>query len=150
MKMEFKLEGMDKIVGDMRKLGKVPQGAVTKSARAGGKIAYKAAKAEAPIDEGYLKQGLILKAEKRTKMGKRVFGIRFNPSMNSRFVKISKAGKRSYYPASQEWGFQHVFAGYIPGYRYLKRAIDDNKKSIEDAMLDVLGKELDKALRKKV
>lgn len=130
-----------------RELEKVPQTTVTKSARAGASIAYKSAKANAPVDTGNLKKGLILKRERRRKPGKAVYQVTFDPAMNDVFAKESKDGKRSYYPASQEYGFLTKDGGYIPGYRYLKRSITDNETAIEQKIIETAKKDVEKALR---
>jgi hypothetical protein len=70
-----------------------------------------------------------------------------DPAKNDQFVKMSKDGKRSYYPASQEYGFLTVDGGYVPGYRYLRRAITDNETEIEKKVIEVATKEAEKALR---
>jgi len=143
------IKGMAELESMFKQLGKVPQTVATKSARAGARIALKAAKANAPVDTGDLKRGIILKREKRRKPGKAVYDVMMSPHMNDVFVKISKDGKRSYYPASQEYGFLTVDGGYVPGYRFLRNSIDDNKSAIEKKVLETAGKEVDKALRKR-
>lgn len=130
-------------------LGKVPQSAVNKAARVGGRIALKAAKANAPEETGDLKSGIILKKERKQKAGKTVYDVLIDPNMNDVFVKMTSNGKRYYYPASQEYGFMTVNGGYIPGFRYLRNALEDNYKPITDKVVDVLAKEVDKALKKK-
>jgi len=148
MARKSEIVGMKELERAFRELGKVPQTAATKSARAGGQIALKAAKANAPEDEGDLKRGIILKRERSKVKGKAVYDVTIDPAMNDVFVKVSKDGKRSYYPASQEYGFLTVDGRYVPGYRYLRRAIDDNQAQIESKVLEVTGKEVDKVLRK--
>jgi len=148
MARRSEIVGMKELERAFRELGKVPQSAATKSARAGGQIALKAAKANAPEDTGDLKRGIILKRERSKVKGKAVYDVTIDPAMNDVFVKVSKDGKRSYYPASQEYGFLTVDGRYIPGYRYLRRSADDNERPIEKKMLEVTGKEVDKVLRK--
>jgi HK97 gp10 family phage protein len=141
------IDGMAELERAFKRLGKVPQTAATKSARAGASIAHKAAKANAPVDSGNLKQGIVMKRERRTKQGKAVFDVMMDPAKNDQFVKMSKDGKRSYYPASQEYGFLTVDGGYVPGYRYLRRAITDNAATIERKIVDTAGKDIEKAMR---
>lgn len=143
------IDGMAELERAFKELGKVPQTAASKAARAGGGIAHKAAKSNAPVDEGNLKQGLILKRERKSKPGKVVYDVEMDPAKSDIFVKTSKVGKRSYYPASQEYGFLTVDGGYVPGYRYMRRAITEHDTEIEKKILDVTGKEIDKALRKR-
>jgi len=140
--------GMMELEQSFRELGKVPQTVATQSARAGGRIALKAAKANAPVDTGELKSGIILKRERTRVKGKAVYDVMMDPAKNDVFVKVTKDGKRYYYPASQEYGFLTRDGGYVPGYRFLRRAIDDNKTVIEKKVLEVAGKAVDKALRK--
>lgn len=149
MARKSRIDGMGSLERTFKQLGKVPQSAATKSARAGATIPHKDAKSKAPVDEGDLKQGIIMKRERSRIKGKAVYQVTMDPRMNGVFVKISKNGKRSYYPASQEYGFLTVDGRYIPGYRYMRRAADDNERVVEKKILDVAGKEVDKALRKR-
>jgi HK97 gp10 family phage protein len=139
------IEGMAELERAIQRLGKVPTKIATKAARAGAKIALKDARANAPEDEGNLKKGIVMKAERSRKQGKKVFDVKLDPKMNDVFVKISETGERSYYPASQEYGFFTVNGRYIPGYRYLRKAIDNNEQAIEKAIIDVGLDEIDKA-----
>jgi hypothetical protein len=148
MARRSEIVGMKELERAFKELGKVPQTVATQSARAGGRIALKAAKTNAPEDSGDLKRGIILKRERTRVKGKAVYDVMMDPAMNDVFVKISKDGKRSYYPASQEYGFLTVDGGYVPGYRFLRRSIDDNKTVIEKKVLETAGKAVDKALRK--
>lgn len=140
--------GMKELERSFRELGKVPQTVATQSARAGGTIALKAARANAPVDTGELRAGIILKREKTRVKGKAVYDVMMDPAKNHIFVKTTKEGKRYYYPASQEYGFLTVDGGYVPGYRFLRRAIDENVAQIERKILETAGKAVDKALTK--
>jgi len=140
--------GFDALMRDFERLGKVPQSAATRGAQAGGRIALKAAKALAPVDTGELRDGIILKGERNRDKGKKVYDVMMDPAKNDVFVKTTKDGKRYYYPASQEYGFLTVDGRYVPGYAYLRRAIDNNAEQIERKILEVAGREVDKALRK--
>lgn len=141
-----KIEGLKELERAMNKLGKVPQTVATKSARAGASIALKAARSEAPVDTGALKGGIILKGERKVKPGKKVYDVMMDPKKNEVFVKMSKDGKRSYYPASQEYGFMTADGGYVPGYHFLRKSITENARSIESKIVEVAGKAIDKAL----
>lgn len=138
--------GMKELERSIKRLGKVPQSVVTKAALGGARIALKAAKANAPEDSGELKRGLIMKAERRVKIGKKVYDIMMDPAKNDLFVKVSKSGKRSYYPASQEYGFMTVDGGYVPGYRYMRRSLTENARAITNKMVQEGAKAIDKAL----
>jgi HK97 gp10 family phage protein len=138
------IRGMRELQQTIKELGKLPQKCVTKAARNGAKIAQKDAKINAPVDQGNLKRGIVLRPEKSRTQGKKVFQVTFNRNMNEFFVKVSKDGKRAYYPASMEYGYFAKNGRYIPGYRFMRKSIDNNEQLIEDAMIDVLAKEIDK------
>lgn len=144
----FKLEGVKELEAAFRRLGNVPQSVLTKAVKKGATILLKSAKAKAPEDTGTLKKGLYLKAEKSKVKGKKVYQVTFNPAYNSYFVKISKAGKRAYYPASQEYGFKARNGRYIPGYSYLRKSMQENESRVAAKIIDELKKEVDKLLGK--
>jgi len=68
-------------------------------------------------------------------------------SMNDIFVKISKDGKRSYYPAAQEYGYITRDGGYMPGAYFMRDALQQNQSKIEKTIIDSMLKSIDKALR---
>lgn len=138
--------GMRELERAMKKLGKVPQTIATKAARAGATIALKDARSNAPVDSGQLKAGIILKGERRVKVGKKMYDVMMDPAKNDVFVKMSADGKRSYYPASQEYGFMTADGGFVPGYHFLRKSITDNASAIESKIVEVAGKAVDKAL----
>jgi hypothetical protein len=96
------------------------------------------------VDTGNLKRALKLVPEKTRKRGKKVFEVSFDRSFNDVFVKMSADGKRSYYPASQEYGYFAVNGRYIPGFGYLRKSIDNNEQKIEKTIVEVLADEIDK------
>lgn len=147
MAKKSEIVGMKELERSIKKLGKVPQTVATKAASAGARIALKAAKNNAPVETGALKGGIIMKGERRVKVGKKMYDIMMDPSKNDIFVKISKEGKRSYYPASQEYGYMTVDGGYIPGYQFLRKSITENSRAIESKIVEVAGKAIDKALQ---
>lgn len=142
----FKIDGMKELESMFKQLEKVPQTVATKSARAGATVARKAAKEKAPEDEGNLKKGIILKRERRVKVGKAVYDVMMDPSMNDVFVKITADGTRYYYPASMEYGFITVDGGYEPGYHFMRDALEDNKDAIERKVIDTAKKAVEKVM----
>jgi HK97 gp10 family phage protein len=144
MSKKFKIEGMKELEESLKKLNKIPQKCVNRAAKQGAQIVLESAKANAPEDIGNLKAGLKLVREKTRVRGKKVLQVTFNRDFNHIFVKVSKTGNRSYYPASQEYGFKTRSGGYIPGFRYLKKSITQNQQQIEKKIVDVLSKEIDK------
>lgn len=142
-----RIDGMRELERAIQRLGRVPQTVATKGARAGATIALRSAKANAPVDEGNLKKGIILKRERRTKPGKTVYDVMMDPAMNDVFVKISAEGERSYYPSSQEYGWITESGRYVPGYRYLRKSVEDNAGQIEKKIVDEAIKAAEKAWR---
>lgn len=76
----------------------------------------------APYRTGALQSGLIVAPgrEKTATPGKIVNDIVFDAAKNDTFVKISKSGKRYYYPASQEYGFRIGRVRRKPGLYYMR------------------------------
>ncbi|UWG96784.1 HK97 gp10 family phage protein [Dehalobacter sp. DCM] len=124
------------------RVGKAPAKVMTKATKAGANLIKTTAKNNAPVGEtGALKSGITIKAEKYRK-GKKVYQI-FMKS-DPRFVKISKTGKRAFYPASQEYGWTDQYGHYHPGYRYMKKAADSNSERAKGLMIRVMAEELEK------
>ena len=127
-------------------VGKAPAKVLTKAVKNSAKIVLLAARANAPVDSGALKKGIKLKAERRGGKGKRVYqiGVFGSAGGGEEFVKISAAGKRSFYPASQEYGWTDQYGKYHPGYSYLRNAADRNTARVHTMMLEIMAEELDK------
>lgn len=150
MAKRSEVEGLKELEKYIKRVGKLPQKCVTKSARRGATVALKAARQNAPEDAGNLKQGLVLKGERARVKGKKVYQVTLDRRMNHHFQKeIEEPGKYggknpyAYYPASQEYGYLTA-NGYVPGFRYLKRSLTENKSTIEKKTVEVLSKEIDK------
>lgn len=145
--MKVKIEGMKELERSFRKLGKVPQKCVTPAAKKGMNIALKSAKKNAPEDTGALKGGMKLIGEKSRVKAKKVYQVVFDRSKNDIFQKKNKEGKViGYYPASQEYGFFAKNGRYIPGFHFMKRAMEDNSGTITRKIVSEVGKNIDKAL----
>ena len=140
----MEIVGLKELQRAIKELGKAP--GVTPAARKGMSIAHRAAKMKAPEDTGALKQGIILKKE-RSRRGKAVFQVTMDANMNDIFVKVSKEGKRSYYPAAQEYGYITRDGNYMPGARFMRDALQQNESKIAQTIVDSLSKSIDKALR---
>ena len=145
--MKVKIEGMKELERSFRKLGKVPQKCVTPAAKKGMNIALKSAKKNAPEDTGALKGGMKLIGEKSRVKAKKVYQVVFDRSKNDIFQKKNKEGKViGYYPASQEYGFFSKNGRYIPGFHFMKRAMEDNSGTITRKIVSEVGKNIDKAV----
>jgi HK97 gp10 family phage protein len=145
---KFKIEGMKELEKAIKKLGQVPQKAVTPAARKGMNIAIKDAKVKAPVDTGELKQGIKLIGEKSRSKGKKVYRIVFDRAKNNVFQKKNKEDKvTGYYPVSQEYGFFARNGRYIPGYHFVEKGLTQNASKIEKTIVDEMSKRIDKALK---
>lgn len=143
----FKIEGMEELQALIKELGNVPQKAVTPSAKKGMNVAFKAAKALAPVDEGELKGGLKIIGERSRIKGKKVYQVVFDRAKNDTFVKVSEGGKRAYYPASQEHGFFARNGRFIPGYHFLEKALTNNAHKLKQTIMDEMYKRIEKAMK---
>jgi HK97 gp10 family phage protein len=144
MPFNFKVEGMDKLLNDLEKIGQVPQKHVTASARKGMNIALRDSKANAPYDTGMLKKGIVMKGEQARVKGKKVYRIVFDRNMNDVFQKPNKQGKiTGYYPISQEYGFFARDGRYIPGYRFISDSLINNTAKIEKTIVSEMQKRID-------
>ncbi|MEH7093942.1 HK97-gp10 family putative phage morphogenesis protein [Neobacillus vireti] len=153
------IEGLDELLRTIQQLEKLPQKCVTKAARKGANVALKAAKGNAPVDQGYLKKSLRLVPEKSRTKGKKVYQVapdrayndvfqgesnQTTTRYNTRTGQTETKNKTSYYPASQEYGWTDQYGHYHPGYRYLRRSIDEHKTAIEKETVKVMTSEIDK------
>jgi HK97 gp10 family phage protein len=144
----FKIEGMKELEKAIKKLGQVPQKAVTPAARKGMNIAIKNARINAPEETGELKGGMKLIGEKSKRKGKKVYRIVFDRAKNNVFQKKNKEGKvTGYYPVSQEYGFFTRNGRYIPGFHFAEKGLTENANKIEKTIVDEMGKRIDKALK---
>lgn len=148
-KVRFKVEGMRELERSLKKLGQVPQKHVTSSARKGMNIALKQSKANAPVDTGMLKKGIVSKGERSRQKGKKVYRIVFDRNMNEVFQKPNKEGKiTGYYPISQEYGYFARNGRYIPGYRFISDSLTDNVSKIEKTIVSEMKKKIDAEIAK--
>jgi hypothetical protein len=141
----FKVEGMDELLKSMKRLEKLPQKVVTKAVQKAIKLPLAQAKKGGWIDQtGSLRRGIIKKAERKRVAGKKVYQVTFDDKMNDVFVKMTKDGKRYYYPASQEYGFRTKNGGYVPGFHFLKEGLESTAPSFEKTVVNEMSKEIDK------
>lgn len=84
-------------------------------------------RARAPARSGDLRQGIIRSPNKERSANpdKVVYDVYMDEKMNDTFVKMSKAGKRYYYPASLEYGFRIGRVKRKPGLYYMRTTAED-------------------------
>lgn len=141
--MRETVQGLNKLMKDIRKLENMPQKQITKGARKGANVILKEARAKAPELTKTLKKGIYLKAE-RSKRGKKVFQVTFRSKPD--FVKITKDGTRYFYPASQEYGFKTVDGDSVEGKYFLADSLSEKSGEAAEIMIKVIGEEIEKAL----
>lgn len=146
----LQIVGMKELERKCKKLGKIPQSAVTKSAKAGMRIALSAARKGQWIDQtGEMRKGLIMVGEKSRSKPKKTYRIIFDPAKNDIFQKKNAQGQVvGYYPASQEYGFFARNGKYIPGYHFLSKALTNNTKQIKGKIMGDMIKNVDKIIQK--
>lgn len=147
--MKVKIEGMKELNRSLKRLGETPQKHVTSSVRKGMNISFKDAKAKAPIETGELKSGIKMVGEKSRTKGKKVYQIVFDRAKNDVFQKRNKEGKvTGYYPASMEYGFFARNGRYIPGYHFLKKALEENSDKVQMTIIEDMQNKIEKELNK--
>jgi hypothetical protein len=144
--MDTQVTGFNELKQLIDQLGKVPQKVATRAASAGARIDLSATKADAPVYDGWLKASLKMIGERASKPGKKVYEITFDRAYNSKLVKTSKVGKRSYYPVSQEFGWKYKNGGYHVGLQYMKNTAEENKSKVEQKIIDIAKDGIDKVL----
>lgn len=98
----------------------------------------------APYRTGDLQRGLMVAPgiEKTVTPGKVVNDIVFDRAMNGTFVKLSRSGKRYYYPASQEYGFRIGRVKRKPGLYYMRNTsaeyFHEHEEVVVDSVMEIL------------
>lgn len=145
-----------------RRIGGVPQKAVTKGASKGLTVVRREVRTKVPVKTGALKKGLQRKAERSRTKGKKVYQLRMDPAMNDIFQKPVKnpgeagsggtKGGHAYYPASQEYGFLTRSKGggmsYVPGHHFLRDGAVESRGSMEHTVIETVMKEVEKEWKK--
>lgn len=102
-------------------------------------------RANAPSRTGDLRRGIVVSpaAERSADPAKIVRDVYIDASMNDKFVKTTRDGKRYYYPASQEYGFRKVTAGRVPGRYYMRDAAVEYAAEHRDRVADGIANVLE-------
>ena len=129
---------------DLAALSRVSEAEIEGTVRNSANTLLSRTKAAAPYRFGHLRAGLIVAPgrEKSKTYGKVVNDIVFDAAMNDVFVKMSKAGKRYYYPASQEYGFRVEGGKRVPGLYYMRNTASAfyavHEETIVEKTIDIL------------
>ena len=142
------LIGVRQLQSAFDRIGRAPAKVLTKATKTAANMVKNKAKQDAKSKEkgyatGQMIRGIKIKAEKR-KVGKKVYRIAFfgKDGKGSEFVKISKAGKRSFYPVSQEYGWKDKNGKYHPGKRFLRGSYERDRLNIKQTMINVMVQEI--------
>ena len=127
----------------IKRMEKFPTRYLTAAVKKGANPILRSAKEKAPERTGLLKRALILKLEKSKKKGKKVYQVTFDKAYNEQFAKVSKSGKRSYYPASQEYGWIKRDGTKVPGKHFLRDSADDNTRNFEKTVISEMMKRIE-------
>lgn len=136
--MSVNITGIKELTRMLERGIKTPAKALTKATKDGAMIVRKQARADSPVDTGKLKRSIKLKAEKR-KVGKKVYQVKF---IGDNLAKIGVNGKRSFYPASQEYGWKKRDGSKTVGKYFMTRAIRQNRHMIEQTIVNGLADSL--------
>ena len=142
------VEGLNKLIKDIKKLEKMPQKQITKGVRRGTNVILHEARARAPKLTGKLRKKLTLKSERSKRRGKKVMQVTFQKVEKfPEAVKVTKDGTRYYYPASQNFGFRTRNGGYVDGKHFLEGAMQAKSGQAARVIVDEIGKEIEKSLK---
>lgn len=161
--LTFEVLGLGDITTYFQELGKVPQKTVKKAAKSGATYVRNKVRSDIqlPVEYGWLRDSLIVVEENvktsegkrlRNRTGKAGFEVTFDRAFNEIFQKpIKEKGKYGgrgtddygYYPASMEYGFHHA-KGLIGGHHFLKIVGTREESNVQDKMLEVISKDIDK------
>lgn len=139
------MDDLQRLEHDLKLLEKFPTKYLTKAVKDGGAIILAETKRLAPKRSRTMINAMVVQLERSRKTGKRVVQITFSSKYNSLLVKKSKTGKRSYYPASQEYGWIKRNGERVEGKHFMRDAADTQenafkKKVIDDMMAKIEAK----------
>lgn len=130
---------------DLAALSRLPESDLADPARqSASRLAYKI-RVNAPYRFGDLQRGIVVspKPERTVVFGKVVHDIYFDAALNDTFVKITKSGKRYYYPASQEYGFRIGRTRRQPGLYFMRDTSVDYYSEHHQAIAEGVNKILE-------
>lgn len=149
--------GVEEVRALLGQVDRLSASVLTKAAKAGANIALKDAKANCPISDdgqpygkyphmsGNLKKNLRLKLEKRKKNTKRVYTVGAKADgWYSHFVDYGHwaTGSKRLSENAAIRDTQTSGMTWVPGNRFLRNSIDNNRATINQTILTVLATEL--------
>lgn len=138
--MEFQVD-VEGVLGGLAELEKFPKAGLRRVMRQAANVIKNEVRDIAPYETGMLANAIILKEEKSKTPYKSSFRVtlRSDPS----FVKISKDGKRAFYPASQEYGWTLRNGQQEPGKHYMRYGGDLTSEEVKQMIVDEFDKVID-------
>ena len=130
------VEGSPELMAKLQSVpGKIANKAIRKGVRAAGKIILEETKSRAPVKTGTLKKMLAVRTSK-PKKGR--LGIKVGYKKGDELVRMSKEGKRYYYPAAVEYGKKGV-----GGLHFQKESFEAKKDQATQTFGDTVGQVLE-------
>lgn len=152
--MDLDEDAMRQIYAALERMSQ-PKQMAARAALNSAERALAAVRAAAPADTGTLRRGLVLHPERNKPQGKQVYDIWPSPKLNHVFQKqVLNPGRRpdgkrrrtiAYYPASQEYGFDTVNGGHVPGKHYMEGTLQRDSTALRDQMTKDALNEIEKA-----
>lgn len=132
----FSISG-DKVLA----LGRISEKEIARPVKASAEALKARIRANSPKRTGNLREGIIVlpKPEQSSTPGKMVYDIAMDAGMNDAFVKMSKSGKRYYYPGSMEYGFRIGRGRRYPGKYYMRDTSVVFAPEHEERVIDAVG-----------
>jgi len=127
--VNIEIKGLKAIMDKCEDVDKAVRSVLGDAVLAGADIIRDDAKRRAPVHTGNLRKGIISHITWHKNATKAFAGVCMDPAMNTVFVKISKNGKRYYYPSSVEYGHKGT-----PAQPFMRPAMDKNKKNVKEAI----------------
>jgi hypothetical protein len=159
--LRVRVDGLEQLQRQFNRLGeKFPKKSLTKAAKLGSDPILKDVRAAAPVStkttRGTLKKSVYRKMEKGKRRTKTVYRVWFNPKYIDIFkgkeiVRVGLYGGQrdyGYYPMSVEYGFLGPKGHQEgPNAHFVSKALDKNRNSSLQIVVDELNKEITKLVR---
>lgn len=141
------MDDFERLEKDIMKMEKFPTRFLTAAVKKSAQPILLQVQMKAPIGEtGNLIKSIVMIQEK-AKAGKRVMEITYDRAFNDRLVKMSLKGKRSYYPASQEYGWELNNGTKTKGKRFMRDSADANDSRFKDGVIKIMMGKIEKQWR---
>lgn len=155
MRLDFDHRDLVKMYKTLDAVGKAPQKALNNGTSKAAIIVRNAARSRAPMKTGTLKRSIVTRTEHSYRRGKKVRDITFDRNANALLQKPIKnpgilggSSPKTYYPASQEYGFLARAPGggvqYVQGKHFMRSGAEAASEPAKTAMIDTMTKELDR------